>query len=188
MQCSTAIGVAVLLPFLGVSSLNFGPLATAAFFLGCCMDAGWLKNRNSAPLRLFLQQWSKRVAMPTDSKDPHFRGVPPAYTIKPMDPPPMEANSTSAQLKGDIDSGRTGDKNAVFDPALSPLGTDDEAAGFPPKPEQVDLARRQEDAARWQGKGEKDSYSHPSSRKALYAYIGFIGLVLVVFVGAFSIF
>jgi len=28
-----AIGVVVLLPFLGVSSLNFGPLATAAFFL-----------------------------------------------------------------------------------------------------------------------------------------------------------
>ena len=34
LQCSTAIGVAVLLPFLGVSSLNFGPLVRAAFFLG----------------------------------------------------------------------------------------------------------------------------------------------------------
>ena len=34
MHCSKAIGVALLLPFLGVSSLNFGPLATAAFFLG----------------------------------------------------------------------------------------------------------------------------------------------------------
>jgi hypothetical protein len=34
LQCSTAIGVAVLLPFLGVSSLNFGPLARVAFFLG----------------------------------------------------------------------------------------------------------------------------------------------------------
>jgi hypothetical protein len=33
LQCSTAIGVAVLLPFLGVSSLNFGPLVTVAFFL-----------------------------------------------------------------------------------------------------------------------------------------------------------
>jgi hypothetical protein len=33
LQCSTTIGVVVLLPFLGVSSLNFGPLATAAFFL-----------------------------------------------------------------------------------------------------------------------------------------------------------
>jgi hypothetical protein len=35
LQRSTAIGVAVLLPFLGVSSLNFGPLARVAFFLGC---------------------------------------------------------------------------------------------------------------------------------------------------------
>jgi hypothetical protein len=33
LQCNTAIGVAALLPFLGVSSLNFGPLR-AAFFLG----------------------------------------------------------------------------------------------------------------------------------------------------------
>jgi hypothetical protein len=33
LQCSMTIGVVVLLPFLGVSSLNFGPLATAAFFL-----------------------------------------------------------------------------------------------------------------------------------------------------------
>jgi len=35
LHCSKAIGVALLLPFLGVSSLNFGPLATAAFFFGC---------------------------------------------------------------------------------------------------------------------------------------------------------
>jgi hypothetical protein len=33
LQCNTAIGVAALLPFLGVSSLNFGPLARVAFFL-----------------------------------------------------------------------------------------------------------------------------------------------------------
>jgi hypothetical protein len=33
LQCSTAIGVAVMQPFLGVSSLNFGPLARVAFFL-----------------------------------------------------------------------------------------------------------------------------------------------------------
>jgi hypothetical protein len=31
LQCSTAIGVAVLLPFLGVSSLNFGPLFSGLF-------------------------------------------------------------------------------------------------------------------------------------------------------------
>jgi hypothetical protein len=37
LQCNTAIGVAVLLPFLGVSSLNFGPLARVAFFLGASL-------------------------------------------------------------------------------------------------------------------------------------------------------
>jgi hypothetical protein len=31
LQCNTAIGVAVLLPFLGVSSLNFGPLSSGLF-------------------------------------------------------------------------------------------------------------------------------------------------------------
>ena len=40
-------GVAVLLPFLGVSSLNFGPLARAAFFLaraaGASAAQAWLR-------------------------------------------------------------------------------------------------------------------------------------------------
>jgi hypothetical protein len=31
LQCSTAIGVAALQPFLGVSSLNFGPLSSGLF-------------------------------------------------------------------------------------------------------------------------------------------------------------
>ncbi|MGX9981585.1 succinate dehydrogenase, cytochrome b556 subunit [Methylobacterium fujisawaense] len=48
------------------------------------------------------------------------------------------------ELKGDIDSGRTGDKTAFFDPAASPLGTDDEAAGTPDSPDRVATAIRQE--------------------------------------------
>lgn len=126
--------------------------------------------------------------MSTRSDDRHQADIPPTHTIKTMDGPPRTEGSTTAQLKGDIDSGRTGDKNAVFDPALSPLGTDDEAAGTPPKPEQIDQARHQESSVRWRDGGEKDSYAHQDSRKALYAYIGFIGLVLVLFVGAFAIF
>ena len=50
------------------------------------------------------------------------------------------------------------------------------------------MARYQESSARWQDDTEKDSYAHRDSRKALYAFVGFIGLVLVLFVGAFSIF
>jgi hypothetical protein len=126
--------------------------------------------------------------MSTRSDNPNQADIPQTHTIRPMDEPPLTEGSTTAQLKGDIDSGRTGDKNAAFDPGLSPLGTDDEAAGTPAKPEQVDLARRQESSARWREGTEKDSYAHQDSRKALYAFLGFIGLVLVLFIGAFSIF
>ena len=126
--------------------------------------------------------------MSTRSDDSDHRDVPPTRTIKPMDPPPMNAGSTTAQLKGDINSGRTGDKNEVFDPGLSPLGTDDEAGGVSPSPEQVDLARHQESTERWKDGAGKDSYAHQNSRKALYAYVGFIALVLVLFAGAFSMF
>ncbi|MCG7393186.1 hypothetical protein MHY87_09735 [Microvirga sp. ACRRW] len=126
--------------------------------------------------------------MATRSDKPNDRDIPRTYTIMPVAAPPMTAGSTSAQLKGDIDSGRTGDKNPVLDPGLSPLGTDDEAAGTSPSPEQVDLARRQESVDRWKNDNDKDSYAHQNSRKALYAYVGFIALVLVVFAGAFSMF
>ncbi|MCC2652778.1 MAG: hypothetical protein K0R61_1073 [Microvirga sp.] len=126
--------------------------------------------------------------MSTRSDNPNHTDIPRTHTIKPMDAPPMNEGSTTAQLKGDINSGRTGDKNEVFDPGLSPLGTDDEAGGNPMKPEQVDMARHQESSVRWKDGAETDSYAHQHSRKALYGYIGFIGLVLVLFVGAFSIF
>jgi succinate dehydrogenase / fumarate reductase cytochrome b subunit len=50
---------------------------------------------------------------------------------------------TAQELKGAIDSGRTGDKVAFPDPAAAPLGTDDEAAGTPNTPLQVATAMRQ---------------------------------------------
>ena len=53
-------------------------------------------------------------------------------------------DNTVAQLKDDIDSGRTGDKTATADPGLSPLGTDDEAAGRPASPERIATARSAE--------------------------------------------
>jgi hypothetical protein len=47
---------------------------------------------------------------------------------------------TSDRLRIDIDRGLTGDKVAWPDPAAVPLGTDDEAGGSPPTPEQRALA------------------------------------------------
>lgn len=51
-----------------------------------------------------------------------------------MKRPPLPAlsdHATAAQLKDDIDCGRTGDKVPCFDPAAAPFGTDEEAAGTP---------------------------------------------------------
>ena len=57
-----------------------------------------------------------------------------------------EAGATSAQLRADIDAGRTGDKVGGFDPAAAPLGADDEAAGAPASPETIERMRAQEQA------------------------------------------
>ena len=70
-------------------------------------------------------------------------------------PPLQDERQTSAQLKGAVESGRTGDKNPVRDPALAPLGTDDEAAGSPPSPARTALARHYENIGRWVGGGSR---------------------------------
>ena len=56
----------------------------------------------------------------------------------------MSSGGTLEQLRADIDSGRTGDKVSAPDPAMAPLGTDDEAAGTPPSPAAIALTRRLE--------------------------------------------
>jgi hypothetical protein len=59
----------------------------------------------------------------------------------------MTANDesrTAAQLRSDIDHGRTRDKVDATDLAAAPLGTDDEAAGTPPSPDELALAARNE--------------------------------------------
>ena len=66
---------------------------------------------------------------------------PPAPGNLAVETPPDSRAPTTAMLKADIDSGRTGDKIAHYDPGLSQLGTDDEAAGNPPPPERIALAR-----------------------------------------------
>lgn len=74
------------------------------------------------------------------SEDP-----PPPGNLR-VDTPPGTERPTTAMLKGDIDSGRTGDKVPHYDPGLSQLGTDDEAAGRPPSPERIAAARASEAA------------------------------------------
>lgn len=58
------------------------------------------------------------------------------------------SGATTAQVKGDINSGRTGDKVAGFDPGASPLGTDDEAGGAALDPQLIAETRARESAGR----------------------------------------
>ena len=51
---------------------------------------------------------------------------------------------TTAELKADIDAGRTGDKVDELDLAAVPLGTDDEAAGTPASQARIEIARATE--------------------------------------------
>jgi hypothetical protein len=94
-------------------------------------------------------------------------------------PSPVNGHDTVAQLKADIDAGRTGDKVANADPALSPLGTDDEAAGTPPGPEAVALARKTEAKP---FEPVRDTRSTPGMNWLLPLVIAAIALVIVGFV------
>lgn len=59
-------------------------------------------------------------------------------------PAPAGTTPTAQELKGAIDSGRTGDKVAFPDPGAAPLGTDDEAAGTPDTAARVAISMRHE--------------------------------------------
>ena len=112
--------------------------------------------------------------------------TPPPPANLPADPPPDSDAPTTAQLKGDIDSGRTGDKVPVFDPALSPLGTDDEAAGRPPGTRRVALARRFETLERWIKGSRRSSAAHANADGFPVVFVGFIAVVALIFIGALS--
>jgi hypothetical protein len=56
----------------------------------------------------------------------------------------MGTGETVDRLRADIDRGRTGDKVAFSDPALAPLGTDEEAAGAAPSEAAIAQARAME--------------------------------------------
>ena len=114
--------------------------------------------------------------------DMRDKDLPPTRTIEPMTPPPDSARPTSAMLKGDINSGRTGDKNPVYDPGLSPLGTDDEAAGHPPGPARVGMARRLENLKRWSKGARKTGAAHNKVDGPALLFVAFIGAIALALV------
>ncbi|QFU18008.1 hypothetical protein GDR74_03745 [Microvirga thermotolerans] len=98
-----------------------------------------------------------------------------------MDPPPPSDTPTVEMLKADIDSGRTGDKNSVYDPGLASLGADDEAAGTPASPFQVALARLSERTLRWSKGARPVGATHHKDEGFPVLFVSFIAAVAVVF-------
>jgi hypothetical protein len=118
----------------------------------------------------------------TSDQPPH-RSAKPIPRPAPVDDPVPNA----ALLKADIDTGRTGDKNEVFDPGLSALGTDDEAGGAPVTPAQVKRARVQETRWRWPWGRPKTSAAHnKSDAGVLYGFVGLIVLIGAVLLGGIA--
>jgi len=93
-------------------------------------------------------------------------------------PPPDRSLPNVAQLKHDIDSGVTGDKEPMLDLAMAPLGTDDEAAGTPPTPEAVAAARALEKAPFRSPRHPFDRPEDRHGRRLLALLAGLVALAL----------
>lgn len=77
-----------------------------------------------------------------------------------------------------MDSGATGDKVKAYDPGLSQLGTDDEAAGHSPSHERIALARETESAP---ARVQRASRPHGPNAWVVPGYcvvVGGVGIVL----------
>jgi hypothetical protein len=81
---------------------------------------------------------------------------------------------TADRLRADIDSGLTGDKVTHSDPAVSPLGTDDEAAGTPVSNEQLRLEEK--------ARPKRPAPQHPENRG-----LGIYVIVMVAIVGLLTL-
>ncbi|MBE9603579.1 hypothetical protein IAI18_01800 [Acetobacteraceae bacterium H6797] len=100
-------------------------------------------------------------------------------------PPGFEGrHDTTAQLRRDIESGQTGDKVAVIDPAAASLGTDDEAAGHPPDGATIAATRARERTPHL-GTHPANTNARQRAREARRVIIGGILIVLVIAVAAF---
>ncbi len=109
---------------------------------------------------------------------PH-RDDPTELEPRPRTPPDRGPGATVMQLKQDIDSGATGDKMPVLDPSSTPLGTDAEAAGFPPSPEMVAALRKAERAERRSQLDPTDTGEDPHALRPLGAIALAIALAAV---------
>jgi hypothetical protein len=76
------------------------------------------------------------------------------------------AADSPAAVRGDIQTGKTGDKVAGFDPAAAPLETDAEAGGTPISSEEMALARAAPAPSR--GSPNLNATSHASAMREFH--------------------
>lgn len=103
---------------------------------------------------------------------------PPPGNLDAREPPDSDRPNV-AQLKGDIDSGRTGDKIAHVDVGAAMLGTCEEAGGAPPTPQEVKLARTNEAASQ---RVRDAADPHGKRRWTLPLYVGVVGAICAVLI------
>jgi hypothetical protein len=108
--------------------------------------------------------------------------APHADETSPLRSDPQSGGRT-AQLRSAIDSGRTGDKVGVSDPAAAPLGTDEEAAGTPVPSAQAAAALEHETNAGIQlhadARGRVDPHRPREKHQRPYAMIMLLAVLLV---------
>jgi hypothetical protein len=80
---------------------------------------------------------------------------------------------TTDQLRQGIDSGLTGEKVSMPDPAAAPLATDAEAGGVPPTTKERTLAAEQV---------SEDAVPAPRGPPGIAVYASVIGIVAIVLV------
>lgn len=83
------------------------------------------------------------------------------------------------QLREEIDRGGTGDKVAFSDPSAAPLGTDDEAAGHPPRPEDVRRAAAAEVSREAPAEEKKAPVDLLKRHRVLWAIPAAIAILIV---------
>ncbi len=101
------------------------------------------------------------------------------------DPRPTD---TTQRLKAEIDASKGGDKvKQDFDLGLATLGTDDEASGNTPTPEEVTLARRGEERDAPRSPPEQSAIGTQRGFPAVWMIVGaFVVVLLVILAGVWS--
>jgi hypothetical protein len=128
--------------------------------------------------RLFCGATQRRAGRHASSENIWNRDSVDAFAIKGC----RGVIENTERLRHQIDSGRTGDKVAGFDPTVAGLGTDDEAAGKPPTAHEIASTRHGETVR------PHESYDRPGLGHAwiLVAFTLLLAIAIVVWAARYA--